>query len=223
MARLRIATGVLIALTLAACGSATTKTVTIKEPKAKLGAFTRAVLAKQQVPKPLMRPCSTGVTANEHASCPFAERILVAYASATHEENGAVYLGVESPTTHKTYAVTCSHGGEKLVACRTTDAEVTLTFGAVIASRGVRRATTTPVSPRVITAYPDCPYGADAVTHEEEEGGYSSHCLKPNGAQETGEEEHRVEERQEKREEAEGHEPAWVKKKVEEREREPGR
>jgi hypothetical protein len=119
-----------IAIVLTGCGSSATETVTVHEPKPKVA----AKVVKQSAPKPSMRTCSTGVSANEHASCPFAQAILAAYITAT-EENGAVYLSIESPTTRKTYAVTCSHGGTELITCRTTDAVVTIAFDAVTSAR----------------------------------------------------------------------------------------
>jgi hypothetical protein len=128
------ALGVVIAgFALAGCGSAGTKTVTIREPKVSAAAVVKRRVAKPS-PKPSMRTCSAGVDVNEHASCPFARAILAAYTTAT-EENGAVYLGIESPTTRKTYALTCSHGGTELIRCRTTDAVVTITFNAVSKAR----------------------------------------------------------------------------------------
>jgi hypothetical protein len=217
--RIYFPAGVVITVAiLAGCGGSTTKTVIVGPPKAQPATAPKVV--QQQGPKRSMQTCATGVTVNEHASCSFAENILAAYTTAT-EGHGPVYLGVESPTTHETYAVTCSHGGTALITCRTTDAEVTLTVDAVTKARANHPLAPagSPTESRLITAYPHCPYGADAVTHEEREEGFSSHCLKPNGAQETGEEEHRVEEREEKQEEREGREPAWVKEKVEERER----
>lgn len=133
MRRISRALGVVTALAIAGCGSSATRTVTVHEAKAQPTAVTKTIV-KQQAPKLSMRACSAGVAANEHASCPFAESILADYLTAT-EEDGAVYLGVESPTTHKTYAVTCSHGGTELITCRATDAEVTLTFDAVSKAR----------------------------------------------------------------------------------------
>lgn len=220
MPRVPVAVAMIALSTLAGCGSSTTRTVTVHEAATRPTVATKII--KQAAQTPSMRTCSTGVAVDANASCPFAESILAAYASATNEEHGVVYLGVESPTTRKTYAVECSHGGRELITCHASDAKIALTFGAVSAARASHPAPTTtsstPANSRLITAYPHCPYGADTVTHEEKEEGFSSHCLKPNGAQETGEEEHRVEEREEKQDEREGREPAWVKEKVEERE-----
>ena len=90
-----------------------------------------------------MRPCSAGVTTNVHASCPFAESILAAYASPAAEkeeersETAAVHLTVESPTTRRTYAVACSQQvAVKIINCRAgNDATVTLTLRALIETR----------------------------------------------------------------------------------------
>jgi hypothetical protein len=44
-------------------------------------------------------------------------------------------MSVVSPTTHKTYTVACSVGAREQIACRTTDAVVTLSFDAVSNAR----------------------------------------------------------------------------------------
>jgi hypothetical protein len=116
-----------LALVLSGCGAATkTVVLTSLPPSAK----TTLTTAKATSPPPPLA-CSNGVTANSHASCAFASNVLAAYASATTERNGIVSFAAESPTTHQTYPVACTTGGHERIACRTTDAEVTLSFAAI--------------------------------------------------------------------------------------------
>lgn len=123
-----------MAVLLAGCGatfahrSASSHKTTLRSPAAAVTSSTPS--------------CSEGVTVNAHASCPFAERILVSDASpaAEKEEEGSetatVHLTVESPTTHEMYAVACSQASGKRIDCRAvTDAVVTLTFAAVVDAR----------------------------------------------------------------------------------------
>jgi hypothetical protein len=138
-----MAAGVTVVL-LAGCGSSTT-TVTIPEAKTQSPA---AKAVKPQAPTPPLRTCSAGVSVNAHASCPFAERILAAYA-AHGESRGVVHLGVESPTTHKGYSVACSRYENKWIACHTTDAEVTLSFDAISKAGGNRP---TPALPAAVSS-----------------------------------------------------------------------
>ncbi|MGD0453922.1 MAG: hypothetical protein ABSB69_10025 [Solirubrobacteraceae bacterium] len=173
--RTRSAVGLALSVAaLAGCGS-TTKTVTAPSPKPVASVVKPS--AKRPV-VPATRTCSAGVTVNAHASCPFAESILAAYATATNEEHGVVYLGVESPVTHKNYSVACSNGGEQVIACHATDAEVTLTFDAVSKARASHPAPTT------ASSQPSGLYGGQSRAENEEAGckygftvsGETPHC-----------------------------------------------
>jgi hypothetical protein len=146
------AIALLLAIGIVGCGS-TTRTVTI--PKT-------APVAKRIVKKPSALECLAGVTVNVHASCPFAERILTTYATDPNEpEHGVTTLGVESPVTHQNYSVACSGDGPRLIACRTTDAKITLTFSAVINARS--RAV-------VASSGPSGLYGGQSRAENEEAG-----------------------------------------------------
>jgi hypothetical protein len=132
----------------AGCGN--TKTVTVSNPRPVSSPRPTTSVAAgttKQAPPPSTRTCSPGVTANAHASCPFAERILAAYAELTgNEPAGGPTFRVISPTTQGDYFVHCSERGHlSLVACSTpTGAEVTLTYDAVGKARSSSRSSATP-------------------------------------------------------------------------------
>jgi hypothetical protein len=150
MPRVTVALGAIaVSSVLAGCGS--TRTVTVNSPPPTMPVATKTV---KHAPQPSTRACLAGVTANAHASCPFAARILTAYAALTGEEPaGGPTFGVDSPTTHQHYSVHCSFAGSKRIACRTTDAVVMLSFGAVNKARESNRSSAIPMpAPRAAEA-----------------------------------------------------------------------
>ncbi len=155
---------IVLSSVLADCGS--TKTVTVNAPPSTTKSITPKTV--KQTPTPSTRTCSAGVTVNAHASCPFAESILAAYAKdKSEEQNNVVTLGVESPDTHQSYAVACLTNAPKRIVCHATDAEVTLSYDAVIKARARNESSTAPTTATcaggIVVSLATCAFASDVA------------------------------------------------------------